>query len=63
MRTIIDTYNISSHTNLNNKTPNRVFKDYDDQTARHLNDNLHNQQIYKSVPFSDGDKVGILKRK
>jgi hypothetical protein len=57
MKTIVDTYNNSSHRTLNNKTPNQVFEDNDDQIARHLNDSLHNQQIYKSVPFNDGDKV------
>ena len=63
MKTIIDTYNNSSHRTLNNKSPNQVFKDNDDQMARHLNDSLHNQQIYKSVPFDDGDKVRILEQK
>jgi hypothetical protein len=57
MKTIIDTYNNNNHRTLNNKTPNQIFKDNDDQIARHLNDSLHNQQIYKSVPFNDGDKV------
>ena len=63
MKTIVDTYNNSSHRTLNNKTPNQVFEDNDDQIARHLNDSLHNQQIYKSVPFNDGDKVKYQKRK
>jgi hypothetical protein len=31
--------------------------------ARHLNDNLHNQQVYKTVPFDTGDKVRILEKK
>ncbi len=60
---VIDTYNNSSHRTLNNKTPNQVFKDNDDLIARHLNDSLHNQQIYKSVPLNDGDKVRILENK
>jgi hypothetical protein len=60
MKTIVDTYNNSNHRTLNNKTPNQVFKDNEDQIARHLNDSLHNQQIYKSVSFDDGDKVKIL---
>ena len=63
MKRIADTYNNSSHRTLNHKTPNQVFKDNDDQIARHLNDSLHNQQIYKSVPFDDGDKVRILEKK
>jgi hypothetical protein len=63
MKSIIDTYNNNSHRTLKNKTPNEVFKDNDDQTARHLNDTMHNQQVYKSVPFNDGDKVRILEKK
>ncbi len=63
MKTIVDTYNNSSHRTLNNKIPTQVFKDNDDQIARHWNVSLHNHQIYKSVPFSDGDKVRILEKK
>ncbi len=48
---------------MKNKTPNQVYKDNDDQTARHLNDSVHNQQVYKSVPFKDGEKVRILEEK
>ena len=63
MKTIIDTYNSNSHRSLGNKSPNQVFKDNDDQMARHLNDSLHNQRVYKSVPFDTGDKVRILEKK
>jgi hypothetical protein len=31
--------------------------------TRHLNDSVHNQQVYKSVPFNDGEKVRILEEK
>jgi hypothetical protein len=48
---------------LKNRSPNQVFKDNDDQIARHLNDSAHNQQVYKTVPFKDGDKVRILEQK
>ena len=55
MKTIIDTYNNNSHRTLGNKTPNQVFKDNDDQMTRHLNDSVHNQKNYQSVPSnSDG---------
>ncbi len=63
MKSIIDTYNNNSHRTLKNKTPNQVYKDNDAQTARHLNDTAHNQVIYKSVPFNDGEKVRILEEK
>ena len=48
---------------MNNKTPNQVFKDNDDQMTRHLNDSVHNQKVYQSVPFKDGEKVRILEQK
>ena len=63
MKSIIDTYNNNSHRTLDNRTPNQVFKDNDDQITRHLNDSVHNQQVYKSVPFETGDKVRILEEK
>ncbi len=53
----------NSHRTLNNKTPNQVFKDNDDQIARHLKDSVHNQQVYKTVPFNSGDQVRILEKK
>jgi hypothetical protein len=31
--------------------------------TRHLNDSVHNQQVYKTVPFDIGDKVRILEEK
>ena len=60
---VIATYNSSSHRTLKNRSPNQVFKDNDDQIARHLNDSAHNQQVYKSVPFESGQKVRILEQK
>jgi len=63
MDSIIATYNNDNHRSLQNKTPNQVFKDNDDQMTRHLNDSVHNQQVYKTVPFDTGDKVRILEEK
>jgi hypothetical protein len=63
MTSVIDTYNESSHRTLKNKTPNEVFKNQDDQLARHLNDMVHNHSIYKSVPFKSDDKVRILEER
>ena len=31
--------------------------------TRHLNDHVHNQKVYQSVPFKDGEKARILERK
>ena len=61
--TIIATYNNDNHRTLHNKTPNQVFKDNDDQMARHLNDTVHNHKVYKTVPFNSGNKVRILEDK
>ena len=61
--TIIGTYNNDNHRTLNNKTPNQVFQDNDNQIARYLNDSVHNQDIYKTVPFKPSDKVRILEDK
>ena len=63
IKSIINTYNNNSHRTLDDKTPNQVFKDNDDQMTRHLNDSVHNQQVYKTVPFDTGDKVRILEKK
>jgi len=60
---VIETYNNNSHRTLQNKTPNQVYNDIENQTARHITDSLHNQQIYKSVPFKEGEKVRILEKK
>jgi hypothetical protein len=63
MKSIIDTDKSNSHRTLNNKSPNQVFKDNDDQITRHLNDSVHNQQVDKTVPFDKGDKDRILEKK
>ncbi len=62
-KSITDTYNSNSHRTLDNKTPNQVFKDNDDQITRHLNDSVHNQQVQKTVPFNSGDQVSIFEKK
>ena len=63
MKTVINTYNNNSNRALNNKTPNQVFENNDDQIARHIADKAHNQSVYKSVPFKEGDNVRILESK
>jgi hypothetical protein len=55
--------NIRYRRTLDNKPPNQVLKDNDDPMARHINDSIHNQQVYKTVPFDTGDKVRKLERK
>ena len=63
MKTVVDTYNDSNNRGLKYKTPNEVYNNHDNQLARHLNDSVHNQAIYKSVPFKADDKVRILEDK
>jgi hypothetical protein len=63
MKSSFDTYNNNNHRTLDNKTPNQVFKDNNDQMARHINDSVHNQQVHKTVPFDTGDNVRILDKK
>ena len=63
MSSVIDTYNDSSNRGLKNKTPNEVYENHDNQLARHLTDMVHNQNIYKSVPFKPDDKVRILEER
>jgi hypothetical protein len=63
MKSIIDTYNSNSHRTLDNTISNQVFKDNDDQITRHINDSVHNQQVYNTVPYDTGDKVNILEEK
>ena len=63
MKTVVDTYNDSSNRGLKYKTPNEVFNNQDNQLARHLNDMIHNENIYKSVPFKQDDKVRVIEEK
>ncbi len=63
MKSIIDTSNNNSHRTLGNTPPNQIFKDNDDQVTRHINDSVHNQQVYTTVPCNTGDKTRILEQK
>ncbi len=51
IKSIIETYNNNSHRTLDNKTPNEVYKDNDDQMTRHNYESIHNPNFYKTVPF------------
>ena len=63
MDSIIATYNNDNHRSLQNKTPNQVFKDNDNQKIRHFIDSMHNQKVYETVPFNASDQVRILEDK
>ena len=51
MKSIIETYNSSSHRTLNKKISNQVFEDNDDQMTRHLNDSVHNNKNINQYHF------------
>jgi hypothetical protein len=63
MKSGIDIYNDSSHRGMDTKTPNEVFNNQDNQIARHWSDTVHNQNIYKSVPFKENGKVRVIEEK
>ena len=63
MNSIIATYNNDNHRSLQNKTPNQVFKDNDNQRIRFLTDSIHNQSIYQTIPFNASDQVRVLEDK
>ena len=45
MDSIIATYNNDNHRSLQNKSPNQVFKDNDNQKIRHFIDSMNNQKV------------------
>ncbi len=53
MKSIIESCNSNSHWTLNNKSPKQTFAGSNDQMARHINDSVQNQQVYKTLPFGD----------
>jgi len=56
MKSMINAYNNNNNRTLDNKTPNQVLKDNDDQRTRHINDSVHNQQVYKHYRLIQGIK-------
>ena len=64
MKSIIDTYNSNSHRTLNNKLPNQVFKDNDDQITRHLNDTVSiNNKYIKQYHLTQEIKLEYQRKK
>ena len=62
VKSAVDTYNDNDHRTIKT-TPNKAWKDNNLQTAHHLKDMIHNQQVYKTVPFKSGENVRILEEK
>ena len=58
----VDTYNDNDHRTIKT-TPNKAWKDNNLQTAHHLKDMIHNEQVYKTVPYKSGENVRILEEK
>ena len=62
VKSAVDTYNDNDHRTIKT-TPNKAWKDNNLQIAHHLKDMIHNEQVYKTVPFKSGENVRILEEK
>ena len=62
VKSAVDTYNDNDHRTIKT-TPNKAWKDNNLQLAHHLKDMIHNEQVYKTVPFKSGENVRILEEK
>ncbi len=62
VKSAVDTYNDNAHRTIKT-TPNKAWKDNNLQTAHHLKDMIHNEQVHKTVPFKSGENVRILEEK
>ena len=58
----MDTYNDNEHRTIKT-TPNKAWGNNNLQTAHHLSDIIHNEQVYKTIPFKSGENVRILEEK
>ena len=50
MQSAIESYNDNEHRTLKT-TPNNAWSNSKLQITKHLNDMIHNENIYKSIPF------------
>ena len=62
MQSAIESYNDNEHRTLKT-TPNNAWSNSKLQITKHLNDMIHNENIYKSIPFKPGENVRILEDK
>ena len=62
VKSAVETYNDNDHRTIKT-TPNKAWKDNNLQLAHHLKDMIHNEQVYKTVPFKSGENVRILEEK
>jgi hypothetical protein len=62
VKSAVDTYNDNEHRTIKT-TPNKAWKDNNLQIAHHLNNMMHNEKVYKTVPFKSGENVRILEEK
>ena len=51
VQSAIESYNDNEHRTLK-KTPNNAWSNSKLQITKHLNDMIHNENIYKSIPFN-----------
>ena len=52
----VETYNHNEHRTIKT-TPNTSWTNNNLQITRHLNDAIHYEQVYKSVPYNSGENV------
>ena len=62
VKSAIDTYNDNEHRSIKT-TPNKAWNDHNLQVAKHLSDVIHNEKVYKTVPFKSGETVRVLEEK
>ena len=63
MKMIIDNYNDTPHSSLNNNTPNEVFKSHELRQQIFNENKEHNDNINDNLEFKIGDNVRILENK
>ena len=57
LQNLVDNYNDTPHSSLNNKTPNEVYSDKDYQEKMHRRNNEYNQGLSEKIDIDVGDYV------
>ena len=56
VKSSVDTYNDNEHRTIKS-TPNKAWNDNNLKITHHLNDQIHNENVYKSTVFKPGETV------
>ncbi len=62
VKSAVDTYNDNEHKTIKT-TPNKAWTDNNLRLSHHLEDMMHNEQVYKTEPFKSGENVRIFEEK